>query len=196
MAQEEQILREDNFKDRYIQWFATHEDARSKLNERDIKLRDELRSFSYRILNSWEKGGLFDAERGAKGKGWRLFSFIDLVWLLLIRDLRNFGISLQDIQHIYQQLTFDAKKVSPSRMPLLEFFVAQYLSERQAIYLLIFSDFSVEFATQFDLDNTRNHKSLTNHISLSFHYVINEKKIERKLKEMKEMKEMKALMEH
>jgi DNA-binding transcriptional MerR regulator len=55
-------------------------------------------SLTYRKLNHWESTGLIRPHRDTKGVGWRFFSYLDLVSLVLIDKLKQFGIRTDTIR--------------------------------------------------------------------------------------------------
>jgi len=64
-----------------------------------------------RLLNYWiEENKLLDKW---EGKGWRKFSFVELVWLKIINDLRSFGVSFEILRKLKQELFFvpDTQKI-------------------------------------------------------------------------------------
>lgn len=64
--------------------------------------------FTYRTVNHYEEKGLLRGNRKA-GLTWRLFSGFDLIWLLIIEELRRFGFPLSSIKELKQNLFFDGK---------------------------------------------------------------------------------------
>ncbi|PWT71224.1 MAG: hypothetical protein C5B59_18430 [Bacteroidetes bacterium] len=143
---------------------------REKLNRRDRKINTE--DLSYRILNHWEKNGLFKVERGEEGTGWRKFSFVDAVWIQLIVELRKFGVSIENIRHIKEKLLRTTEKQCPSVYPLLEFYCAYFLSFRKPVYFLVFKDFDIQIASQEEIELENQLSELDNHISISLHRLI------------------------
>jgi DNA-binding transcriptional MerR regulator len=55
----------------------------------------------HRTILHWEEQGLIDKQSGER---WRKYSFVDYVWLRLVKDLRSFGISIPVIQNIKKEL--------------------------------------------------------------------------------------------
>lgn len=66
-------------------------------------------SISYRTVNHWEEMGLLfeDTERN---EGWRKFSLVELVWLHIIKELREYGMSLEALKKVKEAITFPDKK--------------------------------------------------------------------------------------
>lgn len=141
---------------------------RSKFNQRDKKINVE--ELSYRILNHWEKNDLILSDRGDDGTGWRKYSKIDLIWIQLIVELRKFGVSIENIRTVKEQLTQNDTK--PSIYPMLEFYTAFVLSFRRPVYIMIFDNFEVLIASQKEIEQALIVGSIGNHIRISLHDIV------------------------
>lgn len=113
------------------------QDVSDMLNAKRFKKSDC--GFTYRQINSWDEHGLIDSDR--KGPEWRTFSYMDHVWLCLIREMRKYGISLKQIARIKKFLTDGTYSVK-DRSSMLEFYVANLCTRKQACVLIIFEDAS------------------------------------------------------
>ena len=80
--------------------------------ERNLKFD----SITYRQLNSWEKEGLLTVQR--EGREWRRFSIIDAVWVKLIKELREFGMSREQLKVTKQSLEFESDKYVTFRIQI------------------------------------------------------------------------------
>ena len=119
---------------------------------------------SSRVLNHWEKVDLLTSNHTAS-KTRRKYSVMDIVWISIISELRNFGISLENIQLVKKSLTKVKSIVKYSQLPLLEYYVAMQLVHARSSLLLISEHFDVEpiFADEFlDLLN----------VGISYNYII------------------------
>lgn len=106
---------------------------------------------SYRVINHWSNVGLFEDERSEK-KGWRKFSGVDVVWLTILSELRQYGLPLEKLKNSYKTLIKDEDK-------LLEFCIFLVLMSR-AIYLIVFQDGTIEAATKGSLEYSEFQGSL------------------------------------
>lgn len=102
-------------------------------NERNIKFE----TISYRELNSWEKAGLLTVER--EGREWRRFSIIDAIWVKLIKELREFGVTWKQLKVAKQSLEFESENCGVP-MPMLEFYTAFIIAQKLPVVLLVFKD--------------------------------------------------------
>lgn len=76
---------------------------------------------SYRTINHWSEEGLL-SEAGRKDKSWRSFSVMDLVWMALLRELRDFGFSLTKIKALKRRF-FMSRPVPESNLTVTQYFV-------------------------------------------------------------------------
>lgn len=110
------------------------------INEKKYTIKDT--DATYRTINHWAKLGLIDDDRENEGKGWRKFSIVDLVWLGVLKQLREYGFSLEKIKKGY-----DAINDMPG---LLEFGIYMAMA-KQAVYLIVLPDGYIELATRSSL---------------------------------------------
>ena len=73
-----------------------HINLKELTSERNIIPPKEI--FSYRTINSWSDFGLIDDNRIEQGKGWRKFSKIEFAYILILKALRDFDISLAKLK--------------------------------------------------------------------------------------------------
>lgn len=59
-------------------------------------------NISARVLQNWYEKGLLPYEK-SKGK-YHHFNFIELIWLFIVEELRSFGMSLENIRRVKEQL--------------------------------------------------------------------------------------------
>lgn len=115
----------------------TGQEISDMLNEKRLKMSDL--DFTYRQINSWDEHGLLDTQR--EGTEWRTFSYMDHVWLCLIREMRKYGVSLKQIARIKKFLTEAPFSVN-NRSSVLEYYTANLGTRKQACVLIIFDDAS------------------------------------------------------
>lgn len=92
---------------------------------------------SYRVINSWSEAGLLLGEED-RDNGWRKFSFLDLIWLEIIKELRAVGFGLEDLSRLKDCL-FDNEYVEKSGDTT---FFAFYTSHTQTedVRLIVLAD--------------------------------------------------------
>lgn len=61
-------------------------------------IKEFTSDLTYRKINDWDSKGLISAHRDTKNTGWRKFSCEDILVLLIISDLKNFGLSNERIK--------------------------------------------------------------------------------------------------
>lgn len=125
------------------------------LNEPKYSIADE--SISSRVLSHWHDAGIIEDTR-PEGKGWRKFSFSEVVWISIILKLRKFGLDLKRIKSVKQYLDIFNTKGGASRCPLLDFYIAHCMTSTMPIKLLVFESgdaligrqVAIDVANQFD----------------------------------------------
>lgn len=88
-------------------------------------------------MNSWGKEGLLSVQR--EGREWRRFSVIDAIWVRLIKELREFGVTWKQLKITKESLEFESKRCGVS-MPMLEFYTAFAIGNKMPVLLLVFKD--------------------------------------------------------
>ncbi|MBL4715061.1 MAG: hypothetical protein COC01_02415 [Bacteroidetes bacterium] len=96
-----------------------------------------------RVLNNWDENNILLKQTKSKDKHyWRKFNLQEAVWLLIVKQLRDFGIPLNYI-HRYKQFllkpVYSGKSKSNSTS-FLEVLVAYYLLTERVVALKIFHD--------------------------------------------------------
>ena len=72
----------------------------SKLNEKNFLLIDT--GISPRVFNNWKKMGLLPQE--STERKWNKFSFTEFIWLKIVQELREFGLSIEKILKVRKLL--------------------------------------------------------------------------------------------
>jgi DNA-binding transcriptional MerR regulator len=104
-------------------------------------------ALSYRTINHYLEVGLIN-NKSEEG-GWLKLSGMDLVWIRIIIDLRNFAISLDKIMELKRQV-FEAGKFGKiDKTSFLngsfEFEIASSILNRSELNLTVFQDFTYSF---------------------------------------------------
>ncbi|MDA0193560.1 MAG: MerR family transcriptional regulator [Bacteroidetes bacterium] len=181
------IRKPDSFHARYESYLTDQANLETRTIFNDRIFREKLSDLSYRILNHWEKNQLIDSERGEDGKGWRTYSLADMIWIQTIGELRKFGLPLDVIGTVKMQLQ-GTPKDKPSRFPLIEFYTAQFLIEKEPCYLLVFDDFVPDIGTGLEIDMAKANAPLANYVSISLDDIIYKVTQEKDLSGIKESK--------
>lgn len=125
----------------------------------DIQLRLEQKRFrkkdtyiSYRSINHYDEMGLIKDDRDST-KEWRRFSGFDLIWLHIIEELRNIGVSIDNIKLLKNNL-FD--KGNYGGIDKANFITKTFKEEivdsihyKYKLYLILFGDMSYTFQDSF-----------------------------------------------
>lgn len=92
---------------------------------------------SYRVINHWTDLGLLPDDRDDDAK-WRKFSIVDIVWTLIIKELRQFGLPLDKIRKARSDL-FEIPFASDWPEFELEFHIFLTMIKRD-VHLLVMPD--------------------------------------------------------
>lgn len=147
--------------------------------EKRFKGRDS--GETYRIINFWGTSGLLnDSKDDNKEWKWRTFSVCDLVYIAVLRQLREFGYPIKKLQNTKQSLYSPIFQNSTSENPItvLETSVAFAHSIREYgnSYLIIDSDGVAYFTTMNDYTINKKASLLpAAHILLNVNQLIHEK---------------------
>ena len=69
-----------------------HKELHVLIRAKKYTVRDT--DVSHRVICHWGEKGILPAGFGDIGDGWRKFSLIEIVWLQVVKKLREFGFSL------------------------------------------------------------------------------------------------------
>ena len=106
---------------------------------------------SSRVLKHWHDTGVLEDNR-PKHKGWRKFSFSEVVWISIVTKLRNFGMDLKKIKRVKQYLETYNKSGNESKCPLLDFYIANCMTSKMPIKLLVFDSGETLIGRQVAID--------------------------------------------
>ncbi|MCG8320377.1 MAG: MerR family transcriptional regulator [Cytophagales bacterium] len=92
----------------------------------------------YRLINHWDNQEIIPAARDSN-KQWRKFSMMDMIWLDMVEDLRQFGCSIEKIRQAKGQLHTRYKN-KEAAYPLLALFIFIMISNYNPVCLKIYPD--------------------------------------------------------
>lgn len=120
-----------------------------KLNEQNLKVEDSR--LSSRVLNHWHELGVITDDR-PNGKGWKKFSFSELVWVHIIFKLRGFGLNLNRIKNVKAQIDVYNSLDKISKCPLLDFYSTIAIYSGTPVKLIVFESGQAEIVRQIDIE--------------------------------------------
>ena len=121
----------------------------NQFNQQTYTVGEE--KLSSRVLNHWYQYGIITDDR-PNNKGWKKFSFSELIWIQIVLKLRNFGLDLKRIKKVKEQINFYNIKDSKSKCPLLDFYMIVALSSNIPIKFIVFESGEAEIVRQSDID--------------------------------------------
>ena len=122
---------------------------KKQFNLQNFKVDDKR--LSSRILHHWYKTGLISDNR-PDGKGWKKFSFSELVWVHIIFKLRTFGLELKRIKLVKDHLDKYNSIDKTSNCPLLDFYMLVAIYSTTPVKLIVFESGQAEIVRQIDID--------------------------------------------
>jgi len=110
-------------------------------------------SIPYRALKHWEEMKLLRDQRGSDNE-WRRFSFMDVIWLLLIRAFRVLGVSISTLKKVCTQLETRrfSDRARQKSIQAFEYYFHLVMRERRPVAILIFDDETVEILAGNDME--------------------------------------------
>jgi DNA-binding transcriptional MerR regulator len=152
------------FDNGFYQYFKNVENNKVSqvLNSTDRKIK--LESVSSRVLNGWEKEGLLTMQR--EGQEWRRFSILDALWVKIIKELRDFGMSREQVKTAKKCLEFESEKCGVA-MPMLEFYTAFVIGAKMPVMLLVFRDGAAVPCSVTQYKVAKEVVGVDNHIQIS-----------------------------
>lgn len=139
----------------------------------------EENPISYRTLNHWESMGLIECERGS-GTGWRKFNAIEHAWLLIIKELRAFGVTLDNIPKL-KPLFFQKYHPTIYPAPLIEYYFLEAVAQKYLVYLLVFEDGTGTLVNLFEYEKALRKKCLGNHLNIELNALMQKIQVIQKL---------------
>jgi len=119
------------------------------LNQPQYTIGDE--TISSRVLKHWHDTGILEDNR-PKGKGWRKFSFSEVIWISIVSKLRGFGMDLKNIKKVKQYLDSFNSTENQSKCPLLDFYITHCMTSKTPIKLLVFDTGEALIGRQVAID--------------------------------------------
>lgn len=165
------IYQNEAFDNGFYQYFKDIENNKVSqvLNNTDRNVKIE--SISYRQLNSWEKEDLLTVQR--EGREWRRFTIIDAIWVKIIKELREFGMSREQVKTAKKSLEFESEKCGVA-MPMLEFYTAFVIGAKMPVMLLVFKDGAAAPCSLTQYKVAKEVVGVDNHIQISLNDLLQE----------------------
>ena len=120
-----------------------------QFNQQTYTIGEE--KLSSRVLNHWYQSGIITDDR-IYNKGWKKFSFSEIVWIRIVIKLRKFGLDLQRIKKVKEQIDYYNTKDSKSKCPLLDFYMLVAITSTIPIKFIVFESGQAEIVKQSDID--------------------------------------------
>lgn len=135
-------------------------------NEKRLRISEKL--VSYRLINHWEKEGLLTPYREEDG-GWRKYSLMDIIWILVVKELRHLGLGLPQIKSVRSSLI---SRYNQCEYGELEFYASLAYINRTPVFVLAFSNGRAEAATAYEIIDSTDKYGVLNHISINLNHIL------------------------
>jgi len=124
------------------------------LNNKRFTVKDS--GATYRLINHWTEAGLIEDERRGNEEGWRRLSFLDLVWISALVEMRIYGSPLESLE-IARHAIFDLPDRPGVKRVEFEYAVAHCLFRRRSKFMiLMFRDGHAEVINEDEFDLNRS----------------------------------------
>jgi len=165
------LYHNEAFDNGFYQYFKNIEQNKISqlLNSTDRNVKFD--TITYRQLNSWEKEGLLSVQR--EGREWRRFSIIDAIWVKLVKELRDFGMSREQLKATKKSFEFECEKCGVA-MPMLEFYTAFVIGAKMPVLILVFKDGVAVPCTFTQYKVAKERIGIDNHIQISLNDLMQE----------------------
>lgn len=120
-----------------------------QINQQTYTIGEE--KLSSRVLNHWYQEGIITDDR-PNNKGWKKFSFSEIVWMQIVIKLRRFGLDLQRIKKVKEQIDIYNTIKSQSKCPLLDFYIIVAITSSIPIKFIVFESGQAEIVKQTEID--------------------------------------------
>jgi len=110
-----------------------HADLHSLIRSKRYTVKNT--DVSYRVINHWEEKGLLPKNSVDSGEGWRKFSFVEILWLQVVKHLREFGLSLDLIKQVRENVMVWDKK--ENTYPHFEYFIIKAKTSKMDSYVAV-----------------------------------------------------------
>jgi DNA-binding transcriptional MerR regulator len=160
---------------RYYGWFLVNEESikfKSLVSQKKHRLADDR--FSSRIINHWQKEGLIDDNR-PNGKGWRKYSLSDIVWIHVISEIRDFGLSIDKLLKVKTEIERETdSNHNISERPLFDYYLLTAMLDKVPVYLHVFKDGEALFFTRNELEIAQQIGTIEgSYLTINLHKILN-----------------------
>jgi len=172
LSKEVPLLYSSNRMDDVLEFLEKGQDYIKKITEDRKRFTSE--EITYRTLNHWTKLRLIDDAR-PNGKGWRKFSFVEVVWMKVISELRSFGFpndKILSVKSSLQNFLREEEKIENS--VALQYYIGIAQIKKESSFILAFDSGKAAFATYDDLSYSEMLRSTPNHIRVSLNEILGE----------------------
>jgi len=108
---------------------------------------------SYRVINHWEEKGLLPQNSVDDSDGWRKFTFIEILWLQVVKHLREFGFPLDLIKQVKEKVMVWDKE--EDTYPHFEYYIMKAKTSKMDSYIAVLPDGDSSLVFSRDIEYTK-----------------------------------------
>ena len=116
---------------------------RTELNQRNYDVGDT--DITYRMINHWDQHNLLPTGLREETAGWRKFTFVEMVWVRIVKQLREFGLPINKIAFTRECIMNWNKNTKT--YDEFEFYIVKAWQTSMDPYLAVASDGTADIAT-------------------------------------------------
>ena len=166
------VFRGDNFDYSFATYFGDEklQKAHDVLNTRKYTAKET--NISYRMVNHWKSIGVLP-EGAMTSEGWSKFTLLELLWIRVANKLRDFGVALERISEIKEQVMYWHEKTQ--NYPYFEYYVGKAWLTEDDPYVIVSSDNYADLGTADEIETSRFMNSIpANILQISLKSIVQE----------------------
>lgn len=144
-------------------------DVHKLVRERKYTVKDT--DVSYRVISHWDEKGILPGNFGESADGWRKFSFIEIIWLQMVKGLRDFGLSLDAIARVKENIMRWNER--EKTYPWFEYYVMKSKLSSMDGYLVVQPDGTSDLAFSRQIESVKSIFGSRSFILISLKEILN-----------------------
>lgn len=144
----------------------------SLLNQKEFSAKF-ISGVTRRLISHWQAEGLLSDER-TEEQTWRKFGLIDILWMGIIGELRELGLSNSKIKNVRNHLFEVVPLVNKQSLPLLEYSAIEAISYAAPSFIVVDKEGVTEIVNDTDYVEQLKSGSIGHHIIISLNQAVDE----------------------
>lgn len=144
----------------------------SLLNQKEYSAK-YITGVTRRLISHWQVEGLLSDERNEE-QTWRKFSLIDILWMGIIGELRELGLSNSKIKNVRSHLFNDESLANKQSLPLLEYCTMETITYAAPTFIIVDKEGSTEVVNDIDYVEQLKAGKIGHHIIISLNQAVDD----------------------